>query len=297
MKRLFVFLTLFIFVSLTNAEVKITTPTCPGMHVSTLNAVSNNGVMVGSYFTDTDPMFHPLLITKKGKCMPIGQGTILATTFAIAFGVNDRGDISGAYYEGGAFAPPTHGFLLDKKGVLTFLNFPTADNTIGYGINESGTIVGVWSVNDSSGNLLFQHGFVWNDGVFADVDPGYSLTYLTGINARGDAVGNGATPDFTEAYPFFYRGGEVIPIPESPSASRSGFSPSGMNNKGDIVGQYFDQNTALHGFLKVGPVFTTIDYPSGMWSTVQGINNAGKMVGGYWDSNWNLHAFLAEIQK
>jgi uncharacterized membrane protein len=295
-KRLVAFLIAFSFVSLTNAEVKITIPTCPGMQVSTLNAISNKGVMVGSYFTDSDPTFHPLLITKKGKCLPIGQGTILATTFAIAFGINDRGDISGTYYEGGAFTPPTHGFLLDKTGSLTLLDFPTADNTIGYGINESGTMVGIWSVNDSSGNLLFQHGFVWNNGAFTDVDPGYPLTFLAGINARGDAVGNGTTPDFTQGYPFLYRSGEVIPILESPPASRSGFSPSGINNKGDIVGQYFDQNGTLHGFLKVGSIFTTIDHPNGMWNTVQGINNSGKMVGGYWDSNWALHAFMAEIQ-
>ena len=113
-------LILLVFVSVTSAQVKFTTPTCPGIHVSQLNAISNNGVMVGSYYTDTDPQQHPLLISKS-KCIPIGQQTILSKKFGIAFGVNDRGAIVGSYYDGGAFTGPVHGFLLNKNGVLTLL--------------------------------------------------------------------------------------------------------------------------------------------------------------------------------
>jgi len=68
---------------------------------------------VGSYYTDTDPLQHPLLISKN-KCIPIGQQTILSKTFSVAFGVNDRGTIVGSYYDDGPFTGPVHGFLLDK---------------------------------------------------------------------------------------------------------------------------------------------------------------------------------------
>ena len=76
MKRLLLLLVLTVFVPMTKAEVKYTSPTCPGMHVSILNGINNNGVMVGAYYTDADPLFHPLMISKKGKCTALAQNTI-----------------------------------------------------------------------------------------------------------------------------------------------------------------------------------------------------------------------------
>lgn len=287
-------LILLVFISVANAQVKYTTPECAGLHVDQLIGISNNGVIVGSYYTDTDPLSHPLLISK-GKCIPIGQNTILATKSAIAFGVNDQGDISGSYFDGGAFVGPVHGFLLNKSGVLTVLDFPGADNTYGFGINESGTVVGSWSVNDSSGNLLFEHGFVWKNGDFRDVVyAGYYRTQVSAINARGDFVGTGIDPDFI-GHPFIYSNGEITPMDLPPSAI--GSSPQGINDKGEIAGQFFDESRTLHAFLKLGSVYTTFDVPGAVWTTFAGINNAGEMGGVYWDSNWAMHGFLAEIEK
>jgi uncharacterized membrane protein len=292
MKRLSVFLVLYVLASLTHSQVKYTTPTCPGMHVSILNGISNNGVMVGGYYTDNDPLFHPFVINKKSKCVPLGQNTVLAQKFGFASGVNDRGDIVGVYYDDGYFSGATHGFWIDKKGKLTLIEFPTADGTAAYGINEAGTIVGAWYVNDSLGNMLFQHGFVWNDGTFTDVVyAAYYRTMLGGINARGEVVGNGIDQNFI-AYPFLYSNGGFTPLSVIPSGI--GAAPSGINNKGEIVGQFLDEGRTLHGFLQAGSAFTTFDHPAGIWTTVQGINNAGQMVGSYWDSNWALQGFFIE---
>jgi uncharacterized membrane protein len=296
MKRFCVLgLILIVLASLSSAQVKYTTPRCRAMHVSQLLAINNNGSMVGAYETATDPISHALLI-KNGKCIPLGRNTVLAQKFSFASSVNDRGDITGAYFDGGIFTGPVHGFLLDKDGVLTILNFPGADDTYAWAISPFGTVVGGWAVNDSSGNMLFQHGYVWKDGNFSDiVYPAYYRTLLSGMNARGDAIGTGIDPDGT-GHAFIYSRGEITPITDLPPGA-IGSSPQGINDKGEMVGQFWDQNFTTHGYLRAGSEYKTIDFPGAVFTGAQGVNNAGLIVGAYFDTNWGLHGFIAEVQK
>src|SRR5262245_15804412 len=73
----------------------------------------------------------------------------------------------------------------------TFVSFdvPGASATAAEDINDSGTIVGVYS---ESGNFASGcHGFIRSaTGVFTTVDyPGAAGTFLVGINNAGDTVG------------------------------------------------------------------------------------------------------------
>jgi hypothetical protein len=139
------------------------------------------------------PPRHALLI-KHGQYIPLAPNTVLDTNFSEAFKSNDRGDVVGDFIGDDGFTP---GFLL-SAGVVTTLDFPGASDTIAYGINESGTVVGYWDLLDPNGNLLAFHGFKWQDGAFTQVDfPGAVDTAVFGINARGDLVGGwdtGITP-------------------------------------------------------------------------------------------------------
>ena len=64
----------------------------------------------------------------------------------------------------------------------------------------------------------------------------------------------------------------------------------GINNRGQVVGRYWDLNGG-YGYLLDKGLFTTIDFP-GAWSTdAYGINDRGQVVGGYWDETiaaWTL---------
>ena len=55
----------------------------------------------------------------------------------------------------------------------------------------------------------------------------------------------------------------------------------GINNNGQIVGQYIDSSNNPHGFLYSGGVYTTLDDPDGIYTTAYGINDAGMVVGSY----------------
>jgi probable HAF family extracellular repeat protein len=110
----------------------------------------------------------------------------------VALGINDIGEVVGDYVAANdpipdpPKPPPRHGFLRSSKGVFTTFNVPGAVLTIGEGINNAGTIVGVYVLADGS-----EHGFVRTNGVFMTVDvPNSSNTAINSINANGQIVGS-----------------------------------------------------------------------------------------------------------
>jgi probable HAF family extracellular repeat protein len=69
---------------------------------------------------------------------------------------------------------------------------------------------------------------------------------------------------------------------------------TGINDKGQIVGYYFDNRHNEHGFLYSGGVYTTIDDPLGSGTYATGINDEGQIVGYYIVGNGVEHGFLAD---
>jgi probable HAF family extracellular repeat protein len=273
------------------AQFKYTTVECPNVKVAYIAAINNSGTMVGAYFTDTDPSWHALMI-KHGECIPLAPETVLGTKGSMGWGLNERGDVVGSDFDS------VLGFLLDKKGVLTAVNFPTADSTIAEGINQSGTVVGTWQIMDSSGNAILTHGFAWKDGAFSDfMVPDSAVTMVSGINARGDYVGVW-NPDWNGlvGHGFVYSNGQIVTF-DVPYSGAVWTSAEGINDKGHVAGAYSSDDGMNRGFLKVGPKFTPIDYPGALLTNLNGINNADQMVGWYVDADWALHALLVEKEK
>ncbi len=277
-----------------NAEWKLTSVVCPGATMSYLLGINNHGVAVGAVDSANDPVPHAFML-KAGKCIPFADET-LRTTFSIATGLNDRGDVVGMYVDN---AGAQHGFLLDKKGTLTALDFPTANSTWATGITESGkTIVGYWSIQDASGKLLSNHGFIWKDGNFSEVMVESSAdTVIEGINARGDYVG-AWDADITSlvSHPFVYSNGKTTSF-DVPFPTCVGGEGHTINAKGQIAGSCWDANILGTGFVKQGSEFVAITYPGAVSTNVWGINNAGQITGFYFDSNFAPHAFVGQPKR
>ena len=53
----------------------------------------------------------------------------------------------------------------------------------------------------------------------------------------------------------------------------------GINDAGQIVGNYQDASAATHGFLYTAGIFTSLDVPGALTTYAQGINNRGQIVG------------------
>jgi probable HAF family extracellular repeat protein len=69
--------------------------------------------------------------------------------------------------------------------------------------------------------------------------------------------------------------------------------PFGLNNRGQIVGWFYDATQHTHGFLKDGTTFTTIDVPGALSTIAYGINTAGQIVGSFQDAT-GFHGFLKD---
>jgi probable HAF family extracellular repeat protein len=77
-----------------------------------------------------------------------------------------------------------------------------------------------------------------------------------------------------------------------PSPGVVSTSVTGINSRGQIVGDYYDANGNVHGFLLSAGQYTTIDPPNSAATVAFGINAQGQIVGGYGDANGNVHGFL-----
>ncbi len=293
MKRCFL-LAIVLLAALTSAYAQFTFTSLdfPGGTLTTARGINNHGEIVGAY--RIVPPRHALLL-KAGQYIPLAPDTVLGTNFSEAFKSNDRGDVVGQYIGDDGFS---HGFLL-SQGVVTTLDFPGASETLAFGINESGTVVGYWDLLDADGNLLAIHGFKWKDGAFTQVDfPGAVDTAVLGINARGDLVGGwdtGITSPNEHGFVCPKRGqcfSFDVPFPGATLTQADD-----INAHGHIAGGYIDANGVLHAFLVVGANFTSFDFPGGTDTIAWGINSAGQIVGRYDVADGSVHGFLAQPNK
>jgi uncharacterized membrane protein len=158
-----------------------------------------------------------------------------------------------------------------------------------FGINSSGQIVGTYF--DSKRGKI--RGFFDDGGVVRAIDvPFPKVSYLLclcGINNSKDIVGeyvgtNGEGHAFLD-----HENTGVFKIVDFPGAIASG--ASGINNGGQIVGDYRDSARRLHGFLRTAGQYRTIDVP-GFHTTAGGINSIGWIVGGFYDRTGKEHGFL-----
>jgi probable HAF family extracellular repeat protein len=188
-----------------------------------------------------------------------------------ASGINNHGQIVGGYLDSGN---QDQGFLT-RRGRWT-----TLPHTAPQSINNQGQITGFY------GDRTGVHGFLYEKGVVSTLDVpgatrlGRELTEATGINDRGQIVGDyrDSQGDF---HGFLYERGTFttvdVPFPHIDTG------PTGINNRGQIVG-FYDDGTRRRGFLKDGTVFTPLDVPGALGTLPFGINNHGHIVGIYFTS-------------
>src|SRR5438477_20441 len=111
---------------------------------------------------------------------------------------------------------------------FTTIEFPGAKFTAPYAINSTGEIIGQYV--DS--NFVY-HGFTLYGTTFRSLDfPGASHTALSDVNDSGEIVGS--YQDATGEHGFKFSGGRFATFDSSQF-----IFPTGINNRGDIVGIYF----------------------------------------------------------
>jgi uncharacterized membrane protein len=94
---------------------------------------------------------------------------------------------------------------------------------------------------------------------------------------------------------FLLSGGQYTTL-DDPNAGTGPFVgtfATGINARGDIVGQYQDAGGGFHGFLLRHGQYTTLDAPNALFTGASGINDSGQIVGQYGDRRNGSHGYLA----
>lgn len=237
-------------------------------------------------------------------------------------GINNTGMMVGDY-SSASYNKPSHGFLY-SGGIFTFFNYPGADSTLAFGINDSGLISGTAYTHQNTTAF----GFLYNGVTFTTLRaPGKGATLPRGLNNAGVVVGgDGVNLQGTKGFMlvgkqfktlappgvytyvfgdsvnnlqqvvgtddtggFFFSGGKYKTI-AVPGASET--QAWGINDSGIIVGWYLGNGCVACGFALQNGKYTTINYPGAVYTFLTGINNAGQIVGVYSIDEQTYHGFV-----
>ena len=194
-----------------------------------------------------------------------------------------------------------HGFLLEQ-GVFTRIEFPGAIGTEPTGINDRGQVTGLFL---DAGAVI--HRFLLDKGAFTQIEIPGETTMPFGdpreavrINNRGQIVTNfqdtpePPAPGVQPVHGLLIEDGAFTQF-DVPGAS--GTSAAGINDRGQIVGSFFDAGGIGHGFLLDQDIFTQFDVPGASLTRAMGINKRGQIVGDFADSAGIFHGFLATEEQ
>lgn len=207
----------------------------------------------------------------------------------IAYGVNARGEIVGAYWDADG---TSHNFLL-RNGVFKTIKFPGAAAMFAArGINARGDIIG--NFLDSKGR---ETGYLLSDGKFQRIQhPEFPVTLVTSINNAGDIVG--LYGDDNSAYTFIRTRNGKFHVIDPPW--KGGINVRSAQDNGRVLvgsADTADTDGFWHGFVRTKPgEFEVIDYP-GLpvpCSMSRYINERGDIVGVFHSVNSGVDC-LADI--
>lgn len=195
-------------------------------------------------------------------------------------GINVRGEVVGFYYVATSEGQRSHGFLRRSDGSILSFDPPSSRETYAHGVNDSGAIVGAYL--DS---LRIIRGFIRDPrGSFASIDaPEAASTTPTAINNKGEIAGyflttgigdrgfirhadqsflvlgpdgiqpksmndSGALVGLAKVGGFVHLPGRSLEGLEHPACPGSCTIPTGINERGEIVGQY-QLGSRVYGFM------------------------------------------------
>jgi hypothetical protein len=213
-------------------------------------------------------------------------------------GINDSDQLVG--YTHGAGPGGDIGFLYTNGTTTKIVDFAgdpivgtvidginNAEQIIGYGFNPDNSFLydnGVFSSFPNFGNFVFQPAAISNTG------PEVVGSYIDSSGTEHGLVYNGGTYTAID----FPGAGTGVLTDNNGNVINLGTYLTGVNDSGQIVGDYFDSKGVEFGFLYSNGIYTVLADPLGIATAITGINDKGQIVGTYVDAAGATHGFFAE---
>ena len=118
---------------------------------------------------------------------------------------------------------------------------------------------------------------------------GGTYIYVSGINNRGQVVGNGTTNGVTGMHAFVYSAGSLVDLGTLGGTNSYGY---GINDNGQVVGAAYTSSGEEDAFLYSSGMMNDLGTLGGFESRAYGINNTGQVVGFGETFGIGEHAFL-----
>jgi hypothetical protein len=190
--------------------------------------------------------------------------------YVIGSDVNNKGNVTGAF---GTAVDNEQAFLW-IDGLTSLLPF-TAYTSGGFGINDSGWIIGFR--DEGSGG----QDFIYRDGNVSSLEslPGATSKTLRDVNNKGQVVG------YSDAGAFFWEGGEVTEI--KPVEGFNISQVNAVNDSGYVVGYLHETSSgAWRAFVWRDSIMDLLSLPPGVLNIfASGINNNGEIVGDFFKND------------
>jgi probable HAF family extracellular repeat protein len=221
----------------------------PGAENGTFTSgINNRGQVVGYYVTDRYTASH-FFVYDNGSFTIVPNKPDSIYTFPNS--INDRGQIVGYYYDTNFNA---HGFFYDK-GLYATIDHPgpiTQLGTRANSINNRGQILGTYIDPDYN-----TFNFLYHQGVFTDLLNTRGL-YPYAMNDRSQIVGGYFAFDESGLHVYgFLSDKDGLTTFSHPDAVNGTVAIS-INNRGEILGYYFDADYRSHGFVYYKGVYTAL---------------------------------------
>ena|ERR1044071_1090514 len=161
------------------------------------------------------------------------------------------------------------------------------------------SVVGLGAIADNSTFLGYAQGsaalITRNSIQPLDAPPGpfdpSSASYNC-LNASLTTAGSIYLEDYSDSVVFVRGAAGDFQILSFPSGAMP--QTTGINDNGDVVGYYYDQDFIGQGFIADQKGVHRIDVPGGTYVTPLGINASGVIVGNYSDENYDQHNFVMD---
>jgi len=204
-----------------------------------------------------------------------------------ALGINNSETVLGYFFG----VDDYHGFFF-SGGVYTQYDVPGSSGTVLQGINNAGDFVGYYytPINELKG-------FMNIGGTVTTIDiPGGSNVTPHQLNSANQVVGYYVDNASGFGYSFYTGLTGTLQYPISAPGSTTTYL-YGINDRGWMVGKYYDHSRIGHGLLFIPPSqFVTFDYANSPVVTLTGINRKGFICGYYADDS-GVHGILARVRR